>query len=120
MQFVEEPILWIIENINMIWNLNDLKEILILLVVIGLIGLLFILNIWQSAEYYKIKRAIAKNISAKENLLKDNEEINISILTKSSAAKIDSLFQQSIPVQTAFEKKNIHTLMLPKINPNHK
>jgi hypothetical protein len=119
-QFVDQPILLVRENIDMIWNITDLKEILILLVGIGLLGLLFILNIWQSAEYYKIQRAIAKSLSTKENLLKENEEINISILTKSSAAKIDSLFQQSIPSQAAFEKKNIHTLLLPKIIPNHK
>ena len=99
----------------MIWNIEDFKDTMILLAICLIWGSLFFLHVWQSTEYHKIEREIAKNILMKENLLKENEEIKISILTKSSASRIDQLFQNSIESKSASDQRIIHTLRLPYI-----
>ncbi|PJD99369.1 MAG: hypothetical protein CK427_15955 [Leptospira sp.] len=99
----------------MIWNMNDLKETFVIFIFSLIWGSIFFLNVWQSTEFHKIEREISKNILRKETLIKENEEIKITILTKSSASRIDQLFQNSIENKSPNEQRSIHTLSLPKM-----
>jgi hypothetical protein len=100
----------------MIWNIKDLKDTLFLFTLALIWGSIFFLNVWQSTEFHKIEREISKNILMKESLIKENEEIKISILTKSSASRIDQLFQNSVENKSPTDQRMIHTISLPNLN----
>lgn len=98
----------------MMWDIKSFLEILKGMAYPFAIGALFFLHAWQSSDYVRISREIARIAQEREEWEKKNEELKISILTQISAEKIDSLYHRTIEESIKTNPSRIHTVLLEK------
>ncbi len=98
------------------FELRNLKSLFAAMGIPFLIGIFFFLSAWQSTNIVRIQRKIYSANLERQELERENEELRISILTETSAEKVDKIYSRYVRERNFNTKARIIILKLPRAN----